>query len=72
MGADIEETDDGFIVNGPTKLKGATVESFDDHRIAMMLSVAGLIAEGETEIVNSDCVKISFANFYEVLEKICK
>ena len=72
MGADIEETDDGFIVNGPTKLKGATVESFDDHRIAMMLSVAGLIAEGETEIVNSDCVKISFANFYEVLKKICK
>ena len=72
MGADIEETDDGFIVNGPTKLKGATVESFDDHRIAMMLSVAGLIAEGETEIVNSDCVKISFANFYEVLGKICK
>ena len=72
MGADIEETDDGFIVNGPTKLKGATVESFDDHRIAMMLSVAGLIAEGETEIINSDCVKISFANFYEVLEKICK
>ena len=72
MGADIEETDDGFIVNGPTKLKGATVESFDDHRIAMMLSVAGLIAEGETEIINSDCVKISFANFYEVLKKICK
>ena len=72
MGANIGETDDGFIINGPTKLKGATVESFDDHRIAMMLSVAGLIAEGETEIVNSDCVKISFANFYEVLEKICK
>ena len=72
MGANIEETDDGFIINGPTKLKGATVESFDDHRIAMMLSVAGLIAEGETEIINSDCVKISFANFYEVLKEICR
>ena len=72
MGADIKETDDGFIINGPTKLKGATVESFDDHRIAMMLSIAGLIAEGETEILNSDCVKISFANFYEVLKKVCK
>ena len=72
MGADIKETDDGFIINGPTKLKGTTVESFDDHRIAMMLSIAGLIAEGETEILNSDCVKISFANFYEVLKKICK
>ncbi len=72
MGADIQETDDGFIISGPTKLKGAIVDSFDDHRIAMMLSIAGLIAEGETEIVNSDCVKISFANFYDVLEQICK
>ena len=72
MGANIEETDDGFIINGPTKLKGATVDSFDDHRIAMMLSIAGLIAQGETEILNSDCVKISFANFYEVLKQICK
>ena len=72
MGANIQETDDGFIINGPTKLKGATVDSFDDHRIAMMLSIAGLIAEGETEILKSDCVKISFANFYEVLEKLCK
>ncbi|MCR4662284.1 MAG: 3-phosphoshikimate 1-carboxyvinyltransferase [Endomicrobiaceae bacterium] len=72
MGADIQETDDGFIINGPTKLKGAKVDSFDDHRIAMMLSVAGLIADGETEILKSDCVKISFANFYEVLKKVCK
>ena len=72
MGANIQETDDGFIINGPTKLKGATVESFDDHRIAMMLSIAGLIAEGKTEILNSDCVKISFTNFYEVLGQICK
>ena len=72
MGADIKETDDGFIINGPAKLKGATVDSFDDHRIAMMLSIAGLTAEGETEILNSDCVKISFANFYEVIKQICK
>ena len=72
MGADIQETDDGFIINGPTKLKGTTVDSFDDHRIAMMLSIAGLISDGETEILNSDCVKISFANFYEVLKKVCK
>ena len=72
MGANILEKDDGFIINGPTKLKGTTVDSFDDHRIAMMLSVAGLIAEGETEILNSDCVKISFENFYEVLKEVCK
>ena len=72
MGANIEETDDGFIINGPTKLKGTVVDSFDDHRIAMMLSVAGLIADGETEILKSDCVKISFENFYEVLKSISK
>ena len=72
LGATIKETYDGFIINGPTKLKGATVDSFDDHRIAMMLSIAGLIAEDETEILKSDCVKISFANFYEVLKQVCK
>lgn len=72
MGANIQETDDGFIINGPTKLKGTVVDSFDDHRIAMMLSVAGLIADGQTEILKSDCVKISFENFYEVLKSISK
>ena len=72
MGADIQETDDGFIINGPTKLRGTKVDSFDDHRIAMMLSIEGLIADGETEVLISDCVKISFINFYDVLEQICK
>ncbi len=72
LGADITETKDGFIINGPTKLKGCTVDSFDDHRISMMLSIAGLIADGETEILNSNCINISFSNFYEVLKSICK
>lgn len=72
LGADITETEDGFIINGPTKLKGCTVDSFDDHRIAMMLSIAGLIADGQTEISNSNCVNISFSNFYEVLKSVCK
>lgn len=72
MGADIVETEDGLIINGPTKLYSAQVDSFNDHRIAMMLSIAGLIAEGQTEILKSDCVNISFSNFYEVLKNICK
>lgn len=72
MGANIIETDDGFIINGPTKLKSAQVESFNDHRIAMMLSIAGLIADGQTEILKSSCINISFSNFYEVLKQICK
>ena len=72
LGADITETKDGFIINGPTKLKGCIVDSFNDHRISMMLSIAGLIADGETEILNSNCVNISFSNFYEVLKSVCK
>lgn len=72
MGANIIETDDGFIINGPTKLKSAQVESFNDHRIAMMLSTAGLIADGQTEILKSSCINVSFSNFYEVLKQICK
>lgn len=72
MGADIKETEDGLIIKGKTKLKGAEVDSFKDHRIAMMLSIAALIAEGHTVIKDSDCVNISFANFYEILKSICR
>lgn len=72
MGADITETEDGLIIKGVSKLHGNKVDSFKDHRIAMMLSIAGLIAEGETEIIDSDCVNISFANFYDVLKQICR
>src|SRR5690606_13116209 len=50
MGANIEETDDGMIIEGPTKLKGAEVESGGDHRIAMALAIAGMVAEGGTKV----------------------
>jgi 3-phosphoshikimate 1-carboxyvinyltransferase len=71
MGADIKETEDGLIIRGKTKLTGCRVDSFKDHRIAMMLSVAGLIAEGTTEITDSSCVNISFSNFYDILKQVC-
>ncbi|MGE4384583.1 MAG: 3-phosphoshikimate 1-carboxyvinyltransferase [Endomicrobiaceae bacterium] len=71
MGADITETEDGLIICGRTKLTGCKVDSFKDHRIAMMLSIAGLIAEGSTEIIDSDCVNISFSNFYDILKSVC-
>src|SRR5699024_5354070 len=48
MGAHIEPTDDGLMIHGPTKLKGTTVNSHGDHRIGMMLAIAGCLAEGET------------------------
>lgn len=69
MGIDIEEKEDGFIIEGPQRLKGATVESFGDHRIAMTMAVAGLIADGETEIKDFSCYRISFPNFHSLLNR---
>jgi 3-phosphoshikimate 1-carboxyvinyltransferase len=70
MGADIKEREDGFAVNGPTKLQGAVCESYDDHRIAMSLAVAALLAEGKTVIKNSECIDISFPGFEKTLQKL--
>lgn len=70
MGVVIEEFEDGMAVSGKSKLKGAEIESFHDHRIAMAFSVAGLIAEGETTIKNAECVDISFPGFYELMGRL--
>ena len=67
MGADVDEFADGFFVR-ESELKGAQIDSFGDHRIAMAFAIAGLIAEGETEIIDSDCAGVSFPNFFEVLK----
>lgn len=69
FGADVTETDDGMIIQGGTSLKGCRVESHQDHRIAMAMAVAGMCATGQTEIVNAECVTISFPNFFELLLK---
>lgn len=64
IGADIEETSDGFIINGKTNLKGETeVETYHDHRLAMSLYVAGLICEKPITINGFEWVKISFPEF---------
>lgn len=70
MGADIESTDDGMIIHGGVPLHGAVIDSHADHRIAMSFAIAALAAEGETEILGSDCVNISYPEFYKDLEKI--
>jgi 3-phosphoshikimate 1-carboxyvinyltransferase len=67
MGAAVEERPDGLTVEGGHPLKGATLNAHDDHRIAMALSVAGLRAEGETQILGAECASISFPQFYEYL-----
>ncbi|NLO89720.1 MAG: 3-phosphoshikimate 1-carboxyvinyltransferase [Clostridia bacterium] len=70
MGAKIKEMDDGMIIEGPVDLKGARVNSHGDHRIAMALAVAGLVAKGETIIEDAQCAAVSFPNFYEILREL--
>jgi 3-phosphoshikimate 1-carboxyvinyltransferase len=70
MGAEVEEFDDGLRVTGPTRLRGAGIDSRGDHRIAMTFAVAGLIAEGETEIMDAHCVAVSFPEFFDLLQSV--
>ena len=70
MGAEVEEFDDGLFVNGPTKLRGAQLESFGDHRIAMAFSIAALVADGPSEISGASCVDISFPEFFDLLKQV--
>lgn len=70
MGAEVEEFDDGLAISGPAGLTGSSLESFGDHRIAMAFSVAALIASGESEIVDRECVSISFPDFFATLESL--
>lgn len=67
MGATVEERPDGLALDGGARLRGATVRSHGDHRIAMALAVAGLRALGETEIEGASCVAVSFPGFFERL-----
>ncbi len=67
MGANAEETDDGMIVEGPAALRGAELDSFGDHRIAMAFTIAGMLAEGETRISNTACISTSFPGFHETI-----
>jgi 3-phosphoshikimate 1-carboxyvinyltransferase len=68
MGADISASEDGWVINGPRYLEGARVESAGDHRVAMALAVAGMIADGKTEIEDAECVDISYPGFFDHLE----
>ena len=72
MGADVTETEDGMIIHGGKPLHGAVIDSKKDHRIAMTFAVAALGASGETEILDADCVNISYPGFYGDLERLCK
>ena len=70
MGAEVQEFEDGMEIQGGHPLHGAVIESFGDHRIAMAFAIAGLFAEGETVIRNTDCVNTSYPGFSHHLDAI--
>lgn len=72
MGAKIEQLRDGWIIKGPTPLRGAVCESYGDHRIAMALAIAGLIARGKTTVKQAGCVAVSYPGFERILRKLSK
>jgi 3-phosphoshikimate 1-carboxyvinyltransferase len=70
MGAQIEEEPDGFIIEGPVRLQGGHVDSHGDHRLAMALVIAGLIAQGETAVHGCDVIGDSFPGFVELMQRL--
>lgn len=70
MGADIEAMPDGMVVRGPTRLKGATVDSAGDHRIGMAFAIAGSLAHGETVIENAHAIDTSYPGFARHFEQL--
>jgi 3-phosphoshikimate 1-carboxyvinyltransferase len=70
LGAEISETPDGFIIDGPQKLKGAVVDGHDDHRVAMSMTIAGLVASEQTIVNDSKCAGDSFPGFAETLARL--
>ncbi len=70
FGAGVEELADGLLVRGGQTLKSCQCKSHGDHRIAMAAVVTGLLAGGETTVIDTGCIDISFPGFYDVLKNI--
>lgn len=70
MGACITELEDGLDIVGVDKLKGAVVDSWNDHRIAMALAIAATCAEGETQILDAQCVRKSYPDFWTIYQSL--
>jgi 3-phosphoshikimate 1-carboxyvinyltransferase len=69
-GVDANATDDGLIIQGGNTVRGGSFETYDDHRVAMSMSVLALAAEGPSSIENQQCISISYPGFFETLKKI--
>jgi 3-phosphoshikimate 1-carboxyvinyltransferase len=72
LGVEVQEYPDGIAIRGKSAMKGCAVESYDDHRIAMSMAVAGLVAEGTTTVNRASCVDISFPGFFGKLKRLHK
>jgi 3-phosphoshikimate 1-carboxyvinyltransferase len=72
LGADVEEHEDGMTIRGPSRLRGAGVSSFGDHRIAMAMTVAGMLADGETVIDDASAVDVSYPRFFNDLMTVVR
>jgi 3-phosphoshikimate 1-carboxyvinyltransferase len=72
MGAEVEQTEDGWRIPGRQTLHGAEIESYNDHRIAMSFAIAALGAEGDSIIHDADSVAVSYPGFFEDLEKVAE
>jgi len=72
MGAAVEELPDGLVITGPTKLRGAAIDSFGDHRIAMAFAIAGLLADSPTTICAAECADVSFPGFFEMVGRLVR
>ncbi|RXT13920.1 3-phosphoshikimate 1-carboxyvinyltransferase [Ammoniphilus sp. CFH 90114] len=70
MGAQVEPTEDGMIIQGGANLTGARCHSHGDHRIGMSMAIAGLVAEGETFIEEAEAINVSFPGFEQILKEI--
>jgi 3-phosphoshikimate 1-carboxyvinyltransferase len=70
MGADIDEHEDGLTIRGGRPLKGAELDSETDHRVAMSLAIAGLMAVGDSRITRSEAASVSYPTFWDDLERL--
>ena len=70
LGALVQETKDGLIITGGKLLKGSNHQTYSDHRIAMTMGIAGLLASGQTYVQDADAASISYPTFWEDLESL--
>jgi len=72
LGVEVRELPDGFVIPPGSRIRGGTVRTFGDHRIAMAFALAGLVAESPVELDDPDCVAVSYPDFFQHLKEVCR